>query len=217
MPCDCCTASLQEMFGERTARHEAKHFRRKGLPARARKLLAAIERTPGLDGRSTLEVGAGVGALTITMLKHGAARATIIDASPAYLAAARHLADEFGVADALNFELANYALRTPNGAAADVVVMDRVVCCYPEWRHLLDAAARDGRLAIALTYPREAWWARLGVRLANLFLRLRRTPFRVHVHPVAPMQQALAAAGFSPRVHGYHGPWEILIAERRAT
>ena len=214
MPCDCCTASLQEMFGERIARHEAKQFRRKGLPARARKLVAAFDRTLELDGRSTLEIGAGVGALTITMLKHGAARATIIDASPAYLAAARQLAHEYGVADLLDFELADYAQRKPAGSTSDIVVMDRVVCCYPEWQQLLDAAARDGRLAIALTYPRDAWWTRLGVRLSNLFLRLRGTPFRVHVHSVMRMQQALAAAGFSPHVHGYHGPWEIMVAER---
>jgi magnesium-protoporphyrin O-methyltransferase len=204
------------MFGEKIARHEAKQFRRRGLTARARRLLAALERTTELNGRSTLEVGAGVGSFTITMLEHGAAAATIIDASPAYLAAARALAHEFGVAHALRLELADYALRTANGTAADVVVMDRVVCCYPDWRPLLDAATRDGRRVIALTYPRDSWWSRLGIGCINIFLRLRRTSFRVRVHPVALMQQTLADAGFDPTVHGHYGPWEILIATRSA-
>jgi magnesium-protoporphyrin O-methyltransferase len=215
MPCNCGAPGCNEMFGDATAHHEARQFRRHGLPRRARKLLAALERTIPLNGIRTLEVGAGVGGFTITLLRHGASHATIVDASAAYVATARQLAAESGFAPSLDIELANYA--EPNGggrAEVDVVVMDRVVCCYPVWQDLLAQAARQTRKVIALSYPRDTWWSRLGVAAANQLLRLRRTEFRVFVHSVAAMHATLRQLGFDPRVHAHWGPWEIAIATR---
>lgn len=214
MPCNCNAIGCAEMFDDRVARFEARHFRRKGLTRRARKLLAALERAVPLSGRTTLEVGAGIGGFTITMLERGAANATIIDAAPAYLATARTLASEHHVADRLEFVLGNYAEQPMGSAEVDVVVMDRVVCCYPEWTELLEPAARQARRAIALTWPRDALWVRFGIGFINLVQRLRGMTFRVRVHPTARMRELLHARGLETRLAGKWGPWDIVIAKR---
>lgn len=214
MPCDCCALGFAETFGDRVVRHEAKRFRRKGLAARSKKLLAAVEGAITLKGASALEVGAGVGGLAITLVQRGVGRATIIDAVPAYVDAARALAGEYGVDEALDIHVGDYSDPSLEREPVDLVIMDRVVCCYPVWEELLDPAARQAGRAIALTYPRESWWTRLGLSAINAVQRLRRLAFRVHLHPPAEIHRLLEGQGFGVRVAGHHGPWEIAVATR---
>jgi magnesium-protoporphyrin O-methyltransferase len=202
------------MFGARIARHEAKRFRRKGLPSRSRKLLAAVENAIPLDGATSIEVGAGVGGLTITMLKRGLQRAHIVDAVPAYVSVARQLASEFDVDESLDLEIGDFVVRAPELPTFDIVMMDRVVCCYPVWMDLLDAAAGHAGTVVALSYPRTAWWSKAGIAVINFVNRVRRLAFRVYVHPPARMHGLLTERGFQPRVVGYDGPWEIMVATR---
>lgn len=211
----CCSTGLDEIFNDRIARSEARRFQRRGLAVRSRKLLAAVESALPIAGSSCLEVGAGIGGLTLTLLQRGAASASIVDAVPAYVATARRLATDLGVANRLSIELANYAVGSHSGDV-DLVLMDRVVCCHPDWRELIEPASRQASRVIALSYPRSAWWSRAGIAAVNFFQRLRRMTFRVYVHAPAAMHAVLRERGFEPRVTGHHGPWEIMVAVRRA-
>jgi Methyltransferase domain len=211
----CCSTGLDEIFDDRIARSEARRFQRRGLPRRSRKLLDAVETAMEVPGSTCLEVGAGIGGLSLTLLQRGAAAASIVDAVPTYVETARRLAGELGVADRLSLELANYA-DGPHGGPVDLVIMDRVVCCHPDWRGLLEPASRQAGRAIALSYPRSVWWSRAAIAAVNIIQKLRRMVFRVYVHPPAAMHASLRERGFEPRVTGHHGPWEILVAVRRA-
>jgi magnesium-protoporphyrin O-methyltransferase len=202
------------MFDDRIARHEAKRFRRKGLTVRARRLLAAIESALPLNRMRSLEVGAGIGGLTISLLRRGVTRASIVDASSAYVVTARLLADEMGVGDRLDIECGDFVERADALEPVDLVVLDRVVCCYPAWQQLLPAAAHKANRALAFTWPRDVWWSRAGVAFINFALRFRASPFRVFVHPTRAMREALASLGFGTRIAGYWGPWEVVLAER---
>lgn len=211
MACNCSTPGCAEIFGDRVARREAKHFRKRGLPARAQRLLDALAARVPLHGLSAIEVGAGVGGFTISMLERGIEKATIIDAAPAYVEAAQALASERGVHDALTVRVGDFAEDEPT-EAADVVVMDRVVCCYPSWRGLLEQATRTASSAIALSYPRKRWSNSFGTRMVNLLMWIRRSPFRVFVHPPRTMRAFLESRGFSAEVVGSTAFWELVVA-----
>lgn len=216
MPCQCCAVGLDEIFGDRVARHEARRFRKKGLSVRSRRLLDAIRSAIPLEGSTACEVGAGVGGLTITMLQDGLANAHIVDAVPVYVAFAGRLAREYDVADRLEIELADYVARARDLGPVDLVAMDRVICCYPVWRDLLEAATAHAGRVIALTYPRDRLWVRVAIGVINFFQRIRRKAFRVYVHPPAGMHRLLFEHGFQPDVTGHHGPWEVMVAVRTA-
>ena len=207
----CC--GLNDVFTDKVSRREAERYRKHGLPKRARRLLTSIERALPLPDRRTLEIGVGAGAFTVELLRHGAAHAVGVDAVAAQLAAARTLAAESGVADRAEFVLGDF---TQIGAQsnADIVVLDRVVCCYPDWQTLLTAAAARADMLIAMTYPRDRWPLHTFAVSANLWLRLTRSDFRFHVHPVAAMHALLRAQGFTPNVTGHFFGWELLIATR---
>jgi magnesium-protoporphyrin O-methyltransferase len=79
----------------------------------------------------------------------------------------------------VKFIHADFTDVAPEIPTAELVTLDRVVCCYPDFRRLLKAAAEHSQRALAFTYPRETWYMRFGLRVINFFQRLRRDPFRV--------------------------------------
>jgi hypothetical protein len=213
MPCSCGSLGCADVFGDRLARREVNRFRKRGLDPRSGRLLDALAARVRLAGARALEVGAGAGGLTVSMLERGVAHVSIIDAAPAYIDAARRLATERGVADALSAELGDYADTAP-GESVDFVVMDRVVCCYPSWRGLRERASAQAGAAIALAYPRPRGYNRFGIALINGIMRLRRSMFRVFVHPPQEMHAFLERRGFAPEVVGHTAFWELVVAVR---
>lgn len=209
-----CNCGLDEIFTERVSRHDARKFRRRGLDPRARRLLRALERRVDLQGRTSLEIGIGTGGFTIELLQRGVVAATGVDAMAGQLAQAQRLAAEYRVADRLTLQQGDVTEIGDRLPSADVVVLDRVVCCYPDWQALLDAAATHAGAALALSYPRAAWYTRMWVSGANLAMRILRRTFRLHLHSPSAMQQLLRTAGFLPQVVGHRGVWELLIATR---
>ncbi len=143
-----------------------------------------------------MDIGGGIGAIHHELLKDVARAATHVDASSAYLKEAKEEAVRRGHGDRVNFIHADFTDVAPELPKADLVTLDRVVCCYPDFRGLLKSAADHSKSAIALTYPRETWYMRFGLRVINFFQRLRKDPFRVFLHPVAEMDSLLKREGF---------------------
>lgn len=216
MSCACGPAGVEEIFSDRLARRELRRYRRSGLPVRARRILDAIQDTTSIAGRDVLEVGAGIGDLTIELLERGAARALLVDAAPAFIEAARELSRERGLEDRIETVAGDFA-QLADPEPHDIVVLDRVVCCYPEGPALLGAAARVTRGTLAMSHPRGVWWTRLFTRIANLVQKLLRRRFRIFVHDPAELMRVLRDAGLDPREAGRRGPWQILIATRIPT
>lgn len=203
----CCTTAYEEFFGDRVARRDARRYERRGLDGPSRRVVAAAARH-GLEGRSVLEVGGGVGAVPIELLRGGAERAVVVEMSSAYDAPARALADRAGLGDRIERRIADLA-TSPDIPPADLVVLNRVVCCDPDGPHLAGAAAAHARSLLVLTYPRGDWWTRLGVGAVNIVERLRRHAFRVHVHPPGAIAAAVAAEGLVPGELHRGGFWEL--------
>lgn len=212
--CNCCPKTIYgQIFGPRQSRHEARRFRRRGLDRRAGRLLEEAARVQPLAGARSLEIGAGVGGLSLTLLERGVTEATTIDASAAAVEVARTLAEERGIGARLRAEVGDFAARRTEDRY-DLVVLDRVVCCYPDWRALLTPAAAATRGAVALTYPRDVWYMRAFRVLVAVVMSVLRKEFRFYVHPPDAMRELLADAGLRPRVVGRVGPWELVVAAR---
>lgn len=209
-----CNCGLNEVFTQRVSKHDARKYMRRGLDVRARRMLQALDAEVGLKDRSTLEIGVGAGAFTVEMLKRGAREATGVDAVTNQLEQARQLARYSGVANRLRLERGDFTEIGSRIEAADIVVLDRVVCCYPDWRALLEQAAAHARGALLMSYPRQAWYTRVWVRATNIGFSLLRQTFRLHLHPPADMQALLRSRGFTPRVIGHRAVWELLLATR---
>lgn len=152
---------------------------RSAEPPRAR---APEDRGPaGAEGATLLDVGAGFGDIQTALFERGLAAATHVEASSAYSEAARELAREGGYANRVRFEVGDFLEISETLHEADIVTLDRVVCCYPDMPGLIDRSARLARHLYALSAPRDGWLVRLAIGIKNRIRRLRGDPFRTFV------------------------------------
>src|SRR3982751_1721273 len=164
----CCNArGCDRLFNEKFACRMARRYRKRGLDRTSRRMVAFLEQR-GLEGITVLEVGGGVGEIQIELLERGAARTVNLELSPGYDEEAARLLREHGLEERAERRLQDIAVEPESVEPADVVVLHRVVCCYPDYERLLGAAAdRAGRLLV-FSYPRRNALTRLVVAAQNL-------------------------------------------------
>ena len=192
----CCTGycAAEAQFNRKRAERDLRRYRRHGADATPRLMLAELRRWP-LEGRRLLDVGGGIGVIGRELAGSGVASATFVEASPSYLEVARReVGLKFG-SRPTQFVLGDFALIAGTLPEADVVTLDRVVCCYPDAEALLGAAAARTRQLLAFTYPRDRWYVRALFAVVNLSMRLTGKEFRAFVHAPERMEAVLEAAG----------------------
>ncbi len=195
---NCCTPKgYRWVFSERMAARDAKRYRRKGLDSVSRRIFEVV-RAQGIEGRTILEVGGGVGAIQIELLKAGAARAVSVELTPTYEAVARQLLQDVGLADRVERRVMDFAQSGDAGSSADIVIMNRVVCCYPDMARLVGAAADHARQLLVMSYPKRVWWTLLGLGIANFILRATRREFHIFVHQPGEIRATSERHGLKP-------------------
>ena len=212
MPCNCCEIT-DNTFNEGEAKANLKDYRKHGPAKQTRLILDAI-RSLGLKDAALLDIGGGIGTIHHELLGDVAREATHVDASTAYLKIATEEAKRLGHEGQVNFIHADFADVAADLKEADIVTLDRVVCCYPDFRKLLKSAAGKSRKAIAMTYPRETWYMRIAWRVTNFFQWLGRDPFRVFLHPVAEMESLLNSEGLKKVAVKRLFVWEMALYQR---
>jgi Methyltransferase domain len=191
----CCDPrGCDQFFNRGFARRVARRYRKRGLDRTARRMVAFLEQH-GIGGASVLEVGGGVGEIQIELLKRGADRTLNLELSPAYESEANRLLHEAGFEARGERQLHDIAVEPDAVAPADVVVLNRVVCCYPDYERLLGAAGARAQRLFVFSYPRSHALSRLVIAAENLLFRIMRREFRTFVHPPAAMLAVLAEQG----------------------
>jgi magnesium-protoporphyrin O-methyltransferase len=194
----CCSPfcdAAGRQFDDQKAAEEMAAYRTHG-PGPTTRLLRDGLVGAGLASGVLLDIGAGFGALTFELMERGSTRAIAVDASRSYLAAATEEATRRGKTGVIEFVHGDFVHLADTLPKADVVTLDRVVCCYPYVEPLLAGAIEHASRALALSYPRDVWYARAVVAADNLKRRLKGNPFRTFSHPQTTMEQLIRRAGF---------------------
>jgi len=200
--------------------HWAARSRKKRTVAGVTATLLAALSEAGLDDRTVLDLGCGIGDLSIEAVRAGAASARGYDLSPKAVEAARALAEARGVGDLATFEIGDGARA--DLPSADVVVLNRVFCCYPDVENLLARSLAAAGSVYAFTIPRSTGLAgriaRVQTRLANRWYRMRSSKFggfRVYVHDIGRIDARVRAEGFEPlRREHRRVAWDLAIYAR---
>jgi magnesium-protoporphyrin O-methyltransferase len=203
VPC-CCARDYERVFGRKAADRDARRFRRRGLRGSAKDV---VELAGDVRGSTVLEVGGGVGAIELELLAGGAARATNVELSAKYEQPATELAVERGLSGRIERRIGDFVEEADALEPHDLVVMHRVVCCYPDVDALVGSGAVRARKRMVLTYPQERRLIRAALAAVNAVMRLSGSSFQVYVHPFERI--AAAASGMQlveRRRHGF--VWE---------
>jgi magnesium-protoporphyrin O-methyltransferase len=209
----CGCDDLASIFDRRTAESDRDRYREKG-PDRTTGILLDMVRPALAPGSTVLDVGGGIGVVDHELLLAGAGRAVLVDASTAYLEVARDEARRHDLLDRIELVEGDFVRRAADIDVADIVTLDRVVCCYPDAAALVAlSAARAGKV-YGLVLPRDGWLPRLGIGLMNLGFRIRRESFRAYAHRNDMIDRLAAANGLRPRSERRTWFWRIVVFER---
>ena len=212
---NCCPhcQDADRFFDQGVAAADLRRYQRHGATGTTRRLLDAL-RSNGVAGLSLLDVGGGIGVIQHELSAAGVVQITNVDASRAYLKLAREEAQRRGYAANARYLYGDFVGLAEEIEAADIVTLDRVVCCYPDMEALVEAAAVRAQRFLGLVYPRDDWWLKLGVALLNLSPRWRGDAFRSFVHPTAGVEGVAAANGLRRLVHHQGVIWQVVVFAR---
>ena len=191
--CHHCEDS-RSVFGPDRAEADLRRYRCKGPDPSTRLILEELRRLP-LEGTTVLDVGGGIGVLGIELMAAGAQRVVEVEASSASLEVSQQQFSERGWGNRLQAVLGDFATLGERIEVADVVTLDRVVCCYPDYESLLGRACDHARKVLALSFPRDRWYVRASIAMENLWRRLTGNSFRAFVHSPGRLAAVMERSG----------------------
>ncbi len=207
----CCGA--EKIFDSKEASKKLRNYRRKGPRKTTRRLLMAIG-NKNLQEKTLLDIGGGVGAIQHELLAKGLRSTTDVDASLSYINAAKEICIEKGMTDRMEFVYGDFLDVCPTVASHDVVTLEKVVCCYPNVKDLINSSAGRSEEIYGLVYPMDNWLSRFTNAVGNIYLRITKNSFRSYVHPESIINSLIVNNGFE-RVH-YSSvfPWRVAVYRR---
>ncbi len=207
---ECCGGEgYQETFGDDFALRVSRRYRRRGLSRTQRRLVGFLTEQ-GIEGASVLEIGGGVGEIQVELLLRGADRTTNLEISENYETAAAELLGEAGLTERVTRRFHDIAAAPDEVEDADIVVLHRVVCCYPDYERLLGVAAAHARRLLVFSHPPRNPLSRTFIAFDNQVRRLRGNDFRSFVHPPKAMVEVVRANGMSSKYRHRGITWSVV-------
>ena len=214
MECRQCQG-IEETFNPKLTSRELRDYRKKG-PDRTTQLLIDAIRESGVEGAVLMDIGGGVGAIQHALIKAGVVSVTSVDASTGYTEALRQEAAHQGHADRITQIHGNFVDLAPSLEAADIVTLDRVICCFDDMHALVGASVAKARRLYGLVYPRDTWLARALLSLQHFFADLFHGNMRIFAHRTAEVDALVRSHGFEQAYQRNAGFWQVVMYTRSA-
>ena len=208
------TIAMGSFYDEKRATSELRKYREQGPIPSTRALIEALK-AEGVEGATLLDIGGGIGAIQHELLDAGATRAICVDASAAYLDAAREEGRRRGHGGRVTYLHGDFVDLADLVGPAEIVTLDRVINVYPGWERLAGLAAARAKRLFGLVYPRDTRVVRLIIVAMNLMLRLQRKPVRAFFRSGDAIERIARENGLTPRVAHDVGPaWQVAVFRR---
>lgn len=208
---NCC--QRQGIESEFIQKHVAKdlgRYRKKGIGKTTHWLIESIQ-SAGIKESTLLDIGGGVGAIQHQLLRDSVQSASAVEISPAYLAAAKEEAARLGLTDRIRFYQGDFIELAPDIPAADIVTLNRVLCCYPDMPKLVNTSMEKTGKLLALVYPRDTLLIRMVSIIGIIFLWLKRSAFRFYVHSSNAVHKKITDNNFKQIFYRKTLIWQIAV------
>ena len=215
MTCSHCLA-IEKVFDQHQAEKDLKRYRRKGAPKTTGILIDAIRET-GIEGLTLLDIGGGIGIIRHELLNAGVSSVISVEGSPSFLEAAKQEGERQGrkhLSGYLHGDFVDLAIEIP---PADIVTLDKVICCYPDMQQLVQLSCERAGKIYAVVYPVDTWWMKAGVRFHNLVRKWQRNPFRAYVHSAEKIESLIRKSGLRRCFFRKKIPWYIAVYQRESS
>lgn len=194
MSCPQCQG-IETTFNHESALKELRKYHKKG-PSKTTRFLIDFLVTEGIEGKSLLDIGGGVGTIQHELLRNGMKSVISVEASSAYSEVSKGEAERQGHTDRVQFHHGNFVDLAPDIPNADVVTLDRVICCYPDMEKLVENSLNHAREYYAVVYPPDTWWMKVGIAISNVLQRIKRSTYRSYVHSMKKFHKVVEVHNF---------------------
>ncbi|MCH8904078.1 MAG: class I SAM-dependent methyltransferase [Bacteroidetes bacterium] len=214
MACRQCEG-IEQIFNSKKARKQLKRYRKKG-GIKSTKLLIEAIRVQGVKNLSLLDIGGGVGAIQNALLNDGLEKVTSVDASSGYIGVAKEEAIAQKHDNKITWHHGNFTEVHEKIESADIVTLDRVVCCFDDMPLLVSSSLNKADQYYGLVFPNDSWIAKVISGVGTLFLSLIRSPFRSYIHSVSKIQELITSAGFENVYWAKANVWIVALYKKRS-
>jgi len=207
----CCQCQgIENMFDKKAARRALKRYLKKGPSKTTEMLLKAIHKTE-VKGLDFLDIGGGIGAIQYDLIKAGALSGISIEASPAYIDLVKNEIHKNNLAEIIDFKHGDFTTIASDVDSADIVTLDKVICCYDDMSELVKQSSKLSRKIYAVIYPRDVWWTKLALPFINFYPIIKRSPFRVFIHPTKKVEEIIIRNGLKRDYYATTLFWQVAI------
>lgn len=213
---DCCSTDIIESrFNQAYVQKKLERYQRKG-PKKTTTILTSAIVAHMRTGMTLLDIGGGIGDIQHILIPKGISKAINCEASSAFLEACNRQAKNNGYSDRIEHIQGDFVEVSDQVPGADIVTLDRVICCYPDMPELVRASLAKAESLYAIVIPRDTWFIKWMTEFYyNLRFLLQRNPFRVFVHSVQDLESLTTSAGFKPVFEERKGWWLIQLFARQ--
>ena len=207
----CCQCQgIENMFDKKAAKRQLKRYLKKGPSKTTSMLLDAIHKE-GVQGLTFLDIGGGIGAIQYDLIKAGASGGTSIEASSAYIDVVKDEILQNGLVERVNFKHGDFTRMASDVDLADIVTLDKVICCYDDMSELVGLSSKLARKIYAVIYPRDVWWTNLALPFLNFYPIVKGSSFRVFIHPTKKVEEIIFGNGLKRKYYATTFFWQVAI------
>jgi len=207
----CCQCQgIENMFDKKAAKRQLKRYLKKGPSKTTSMLLDAIHKK-GVQGLDFLDIGGGIGAIQHDLIKAGASGGTSIEASSAYIDVVKDEILQNGLVETVSFKHGDFTTMASNVDSADIVTLDKVICCYDDMSELVGLSSKLARKIYAVIYPRDVWWTKLAFLMINFYTRIKGCSFRTFIHPTQKVEEIIFENGLKRNYYTTTLIWQVAI------
>ena len=171
-------------------------------------------RRESVEGANVLDIGCGVGALHLTLLKHGAAQSTGVDMSEGMIQRARKLSGDLGVADRAEYVVGDFVEMEGSILESDVTLLDKSVCCYENVDELVRTSTAKTKRIYALSHPKQNFFMEFAFKSHIALAKLFGWKFHPFWHDWKKLREDVQRLGFELTYSEATPMWQVLVFRR---
>jgi len=206
----CSCVGVNTLFDKKGAKKEYKRYLRKGAHKMTKKLIEALK-NEDIQGKSLIDIGGGIGAIHHELLSAGVRKATNVDGSEAYIETSKEEGKRLHHEEKLTHHFGDYVEQSESVGQADIVTLDKVLCCYKDMRELVARSSSNAQKFYGLIYPNDTWWMKFFSSFANIFVRLKSKEFQSYIHDVKEVENIILGNGFKQRFYYKNFIWQVIL------
>jgi magnesium-protoporphyrin O-methyltransferase len=210
----CCNNdAIEKQFDKNRVANKVNQYHSKGINKETRILVDSLK-SIGIEGYSLLDIGCGFGAIGMELLDSGLATVENIEASSSFLESAKTESKKRNLIDKTKFTFGNFTEIAESVSAADIVTLDKVICCYDELEPLVKLSCEKTVKHYGVIYPRDSWWAKAAIGFENLMRKIKGNTFRVFIYSTEEVDSLIKEQGLRRVFYKSMMVWQVVIYSR---